>query len=154
MTQQDPTQHDSTQDIAEELQAEIDEVTKAEEALEADLEDGQIYQAEEELAKLKEALARAQADYQNLLRRVDRDRVDMTSFITASLLKKILPTVDNLARATSTVPADLTENAWVKGIASTYAGFAKQLESLGLQSFESLGKEADPEYHEVMSQTA
>lgn len=148
------TPQDDARDIAEELQAEIDEVTKAEEALEADLEEGQIYQAEEELAKLKEALARAQADYQNLLRRVDRDRADMTSFITANLLKKILPTVDNLTRAVSTVPSDLTENAWVKGIVSTHSGFAKQLESLGLQSFESVGKEADPEYHEVMSQTA
>lgn len=76
----------------------------------------------------------------------------MTSFITGNIVTKLLPTVDNLGRATVSVPAEIADNAWVKGIEATYTGFIKQLESFGLKSFESTGSEVDTAFHEVMSQ--
>ena len=153
MTQQDTNiTSDETLDLEAELQQEIDDATEAEAELESNLESGQIYQAEEELEKLRGALSRAQADYANLLKRVERDKVDMTSFITASIVKKFLPTVDNLERALTTVPADIAEQKWTEGIRATLQGLSKQLESMGVLSFESIGQEVDAERHEVMSQ--
>ena len=119
MTQHDTTTKDETLDLETELQQEIDTATEAEEELESDLENGQIYQAEEELEKLRGALSRAQADYANLLKRVERDKTDMTSFITSAIIKKFLPTVDNLERALSNVPGDIAEQKWTEGIRAT-----------------------------------
>jgi molecular chaperone GrpE len=56
-------------------------------------------------------LARSQADYQNLLMRVERDKTDMTFFIASNLLTKILPFVDNLERLIGNTPEDLQNNS-------------------------------------------
>lgn len=152
MTQQDTTISDETLDLEQELQQEIDDATESETQVEADLESGQIYQAEEELERLRGSLSRAQADYSNLLKRVERDKSEMTSFLTANIIKKFLPTVDNLERALTSVPSDIAEQKWTEGIRATLQGLTKQLESMGVKSFDSIGQEADSERHEVMSQ--
>lgn len=153
MTQQDTTTEENI-DIETELQSDIDNATESENIIEADLESGNISDAEEELARLRESLARAQADYSNLLKRVDRDKADMTSFITANIIKKFLPTIDNLDRALASVPADITSHAWTDGIRATAQAFSKQLDGFGVHTFESLGQEVDADKHEVMSQSA
>lgn len=152
MTQQDTTISDETLDLEAELQHEIDDATESEAEVESDLEKGEIYQAEEELERLRGSLSRAQADYSNLLKRVERDKMDMTSFITANIIKKFLPTVDNLERALASVPSDIAEQKWTDGIRATLQGLSKQLETMGVLSFESVGQEVDHEHHEVMSQ--
>ncbi len=116
MTKKDTTNTDETLDLEAELQQEINNATEAEAELEGDLETGKIYQAEEELERLRGSLSRAQADYSNLLKRVERDKVEMTSFLTANIIKKFLPTVDNLERALANVPADIAEQKWTEGI--------------------------------------
>ena len=57
---------------------------------------------QDEVTKLRDAVSRAQADYQNLLRRMERDREEMMWFITAGVVKKFLPHIDNLERALAT----------------------------------------------------
>jgi molecular chaperone GrpE (heat shock protein) len=54
---------------------------------------------DDEIARLKEALARSQADYQNLLMRIDRDKADMVHFLSAKILAPLLTQIDNLERA-------------------------------------------------------
>lgn len=152
MTQKDSTNQDEIIDLEAELQQQINDAVDAEEKLEADIEEGEIYQAEEELEKLRGSLSRAQADYSNLIKRVDRDKMEMTSYISANIIKKFLPTVDNLERALSSVPADIAEQKWTEGIRATLQGLSKQLETMGVQVFESIGHEVDTEKHEVMSQ--
>lgn len=78
----------------------------------------------------------------------------MTSFITANVIKKFLPTVDNLERAIASVPSDIAEHKWTDGIRVTLQELLKRLESMGVQSFESMGQETDPERHEILSQTS
>ena len=46
--------------------------------------------SDDEVTRLREALARAQADYQNLLMRVDRDKADMVHFLSAKILTPLL----------------------------------------------------------------
>jgi molecular chaperone GrpE (heat shock protein) len=54
---------------------------------------------DDEIVRLKEALARSQADYQNLLMRIDRDKADMVHFLSAKILAPLLTQIDNLERA-------------------------------------------------------
>ena len=53
----------------------------------------------EQLSQLQSSLARSQADYANLLMRVERDKSDMAFFLSAKLLTPLLTQVDNLERA-------------------------------------------------------
>lgn len=129
MTQKDQNEED-IQDMEAELQEDIDMAAQSEADIESDLESGNISGAEEELSKLRSALARAQADYSNLLKRVERDKMDMTSFITGNIVKKFIPTVDNLERALASVPADVATHVWTDGIRATHQGLTKQLEAI------------------------
>ncbi len=52
-----------------------------------------------EIEELKEALARSQADYQNLVMRNERDRADMVHFLSAKILLPLLTQIDHLERA-------------------------------------------------------
>jgi molecular chaperone GrpE (heat shock protein) len=49
--------------------------------------------------ELKSALARSQADYQNLIMRTERDKSDMVYFLSAKIFLPLLVQVDNLERA-------------------------------------------------------
>lgn len=107
---------------------------------------------QDEVTKLRDAVSRAQADYQNLLRRMERDREEMMWFITAGVVKKFLPHIDNLERALIAKQWDESDN-WVNGIRSIVWGLEKTLADMKVSSFESLGQEVDANKHEVMSQT-
>lgn len=105
----------------------------------------------EEIAKLREALARSQADYQNLVMRNERDRKDMIHFLTEKLISPILPQIDNLDRAVA-IKDWVTDDKFVDGVRSVQSGLKKFLEQNNIIPFDSIGQEVDPNKHEVLSQ--
>lgn len=55
--------------------------------------------SEQEISDLKNQLARALADYANLRKRSDDERVEMYKLASISFMTKILPIIDNLKQA-------------------------------------------------------
>lgn len=106
---------------------------------------------DEEIARLREALARSQADYQNMMMRADRDRKDMQFFLMEKLLRGLLVQVDNLRRAVM-IKEGVEGDSFVDGVRNVQAGLEKYLESHGVMAFDSIGQEVDPDKHEVLSQ--
>jgi molecular chaperone GrpE len=104
-----------------------------------------------EITTLRDQLARSQADYQNLLKRHERDMAGIGLLATSQALLRVLPSVDNLERALE-AKKDITDDTWVNGIRSTYEGLIKSLESIGVKAFSSIGSEVDPDHHEVVMQ--
>lgn len=115
-------------------------------ALRAELEVAQA-----EVLRLKDMAGRAQADLQNAKQRLEREAQDMRSFAAESVVRRILPTLDNFQRAFQSVPADLATNEWVKGVTAIEQELFRQVTELGLRRMESLGKPVDPQQHEVLS---
>lgn len=105
----------------------------------------------EEIEKLKEQLARSQADYQNLLMRNERDRADMVYFLTEKLLSPLLSQIDNLDRAVA-IKEWVNDDKFVDGVRSVQSGLKKFLEGNGIVAFNSIWEELDPNRHEVLSQ--
>ena len=97
----------------------------------------------DEIKRLTEALARSQADYQNLLMRVERDKADMVFFLSGKILSPLLAQIDNLTRAVA-LKAGTEGDTFVDGLRSVLAGFDRYLESQGVRSFASLGAEVVP----------
>lgn len=104
-----------------------------------------------EIATLRDQLARAQADYQNLKMRGERDRADMVHFLTEKLLSPLLTQIDNLDRAVK-IKDGVTDDAFVDGVRAVQSGLQKYLENQGVKAFGSVGQEVDPDKHEVLSQ--
>lgn len=104
-----------------------------------------------ELAKMKDLAARAQADLQNAKARAEREATDLRMFASESILRKILPTLDNFQRAFLHIPSDLTSNEWVKGVQAIESELMRHVSDVGLKRMNSLGEVVDPARHEVLS---
>ena len=105
----------------------------------------------EQITQLQWSLARSQADYANLLMRVDRDKADMAFFLSAKMLAPLLTQIDNLERAVA-LKTGVESDTFVEGIRSVLAGFHKFLESQGVTPFISVWQEVDPDRHDVMTE--
>lgn len=111
----------------------------------------QIAQLQEELQKMKDLAARAQADLQNAKVRAEREATELRMFASESIIRKILPTLDNFQRAFQHVPDDLASHEWVKGVQAIESDLMKQVSDAGLKRMQSLGEIVDPQRHEVLS---
>lgn len=109
------------------------------------------WENDEELKRLHEALARSQADYQNLLMRVDRDKAEMISFLSAKITLPLLKEVDNLERAVK-LKEWVEGDGFVDGVRTVLSGMIKYLETQWVKSFASIGEEVNPDRHDVMTQ--
>lgn len=105
-----------------------------------------------EITKLKETLARSQADYKNLVTRTERERIEMGDYVTEKLVTKLLPSVDNLDRLLSGTPENERGTSLYQGVQSTFSGMVRTLESIGVMPFESIGKPLNPDFHEAVAQ--
>mgnify|MGYP001183056300 CR=1 FL=1 len=106
--------------------------------------------SEQELDRLKELAARAQADLQNAKGRMEKEAQQIRSYAVEGMLLRLLPTVDNFQRAFSHLPEDLKDHDWVNGLQVMEQAFIKELGEVGLTQIESLGQQVDPELHEVL----
>lgn len=145
MTKKDEEKNEET--LEQELETELENIEKEEKELE-----GNISKISDEISILKDSLARAQADYHNLVKRVERDKADMWSYITANVVVRLLSFVDNLERLISATPEDQKQTPLFEGIKSTHSAVIKTLETMWVKSFDSLLQEVDTDLHEVMSQ--
>lgn len=108
-------------------------------------------QLAQENAQLNEALLRERADASNVRRRAEEDKLKMGGFYKASVIRELLPVVDNFERSLKHVPKDLESNDYIKGIQGVVKKFEQTLEKLGLQRIKTVGEHFDPNLHEAVS---
>jgi molecular chaperone GrpE len=104
-----------------------------------------------ENAQLTEALQRERADAVNLRRRHDEQVASLRTAVKASVVKDLLPIVDNFERSLKHVPADLQSNDYIKGIEGIVKQFEKTLADLGVERIQTVGEPFDPHLHEAVS---
>ncbi|MFA5792584.1 MAG: nucleotide exchange factor GrpE [Candidatus Gracilibacteria bacterium] len=112
---------------------------------------------QDELARLQQELdnmtataKRALADLQNFKRRADEERGELQVFANMNMLSAIFPALDNFTRAFATIPEDLKNNDWAKGIMAIEANLLSALTSTGLETIDQVGIPADPQKHQVL----
>lgn len=102
--------------------------------------------AEEYLAGWK----RAQADYQNLVRRTAEERKQTVEYANETLLMELLSVADNFESAWKSLPEKLKDDAWVKGIEYIKNQFDAFLEREGLTAIDTVNVPFDPTIHEAV----
>lgn len=114
-------------------------------------QDPKVAELEVQIAQLTEALQRERADAVNLRRRHDEDMANLRSRVKASVIKDLLPIIDNFERALKHVPEDLAENDYVKGVQGVVKQFEKTLGDLGVERIKTVGEPFNPDFHEAVS---
>jgi molecular chaperone GrpE len=121
--------------------------------------------AEEEIQKLREALEaktreadeqrdrylRAVAEFDNAKKRAAREREDYTRYATESLVRELLPVLDNFERALLAARGEPGAAAVVSGIELIQRELLRVLEKVGVTPFASVGQSFDPERHEAVA---
>jgi molecular chaperone GrpE len=110
-------------------------------------------EAAAELADLKERYLRLAAEYDNFRKRNLRERQDLLNYANESIVKDLLPVVDNLERAVihgrkEEQRAD-SENL-LQGVELTHRSLIQILGRFGVVEIEAAGKPFDPQVHEAV----
>ncbi len=102
---------------------------------------------------------RAQADYQNLQRERERERVDLTKYANERLLRELLPVFDQFRLAMSFLPSTegLPEEAkrswdqWLVGIKAVQSLWDQAATQTGLERISTEGL-FDPQFHDAVAE--
>jgi len=112
---------------------------------------------EVQVADLTDRLLRAHAEMDNLRKRTERDKVDITKYAISKFAREILAIGDNLQRAIAAVPpgaaeADPALKSLIDGVAMTEREFLNVLERNGVKRIDSEGEPFDPHIHQAMTE--
>lgn len=106
---------------------------------------------QQKIDELTEALQRERADAINIRRRHEDQIAQLRNVVKASVVKDLLPVIDNFERALSHVPKDLEKNDYVKGVQAIVKQFERTLEEIGVKKISTVGEAFDPHLHEAIS---
>ncbi|MCL0032535.1 nucleotide exchange factor GrpE [Peptococcaceae bacterium] len=95
-------------------------------------------------------LARAQADFENLRRRTDKEREQLLKYAAEELIIDILPVIDNFQRALES--KNKSSEEFVSGVEMIYKQLLDVLKKTGVEEIKSLGEDFDPNKHEAIMQ--
>ena len=120
---------------------------------------------QEELTRLSQALEaktreadathdrylRALAELDNARKRAQRDREEYIRFANESLLRELLPVLDNFDRAIQAARASAEAEAFVAGVELMQRELLRVLEKFGVTAFSAVGELFNPERHEAVA---
>jgi molecular chaperone GrpE len=133
-----------------------EEALRAETASEAPelAEHDRLTALESELAEARQAVLYAQAETQNLRRRFEKEAQDARTYAVTQFARDVLSVADNLTRALTAIPAELREDAKLKGLVIGLEATGRELDSVftrhGISKVSALGEALDPNRHQAM----
>nr|WP_321432457.1 nucleotide exchange factor GrpE [uncultured Campylobacter sp.] len=110
--------------------------------------------ATEELANVKTKLIQAHADFENIKKRLEKDKITAVNFANESFARDLLGVIDALEMALNTQISEENEQAksLKEGVSLTIESFKAALAKHGVKMIEtSVGGEFNPEIHNAMS---
>jgi molecular chaperone GrpE len=110
----------------------------------------QLTRAREDVEKYQNNWTRAAADLQNYKKRAEQERDEARRFASESIIRNLLPVLDDFERAFATLDGRLRNMTWFDGIALIYRKLEVLLDNAGVKPIEALGKQFDPHQHEAV----
>jgi len=107
-----------------------------------------------QLAEAQAAVMYAQAETQNVRRRLEKEVQDARAYAATNFARDILSVADNLSRALSAIPAELREDEKLKGLVTGLEATGREIESVfgrhGISKISAIGEALDPNRHQAM----
>jgi molecular chaperone GrpE len=111
-------------------------------------------QLQKEKADIFAQLQRVSADYINYQKRIAKQIADTTVYEKESIIKSLLPALDNFEHALAKPPTQETAEALMKGMQIVYDQILDILKLHGVEQIKSLGRQFDPEIHSAVTQVS
>jgi molecular chaperone GrpE len=111
----------------------------------------ELLQRQEEARKNYDLYLRALAEAENTRKRSQRDREEYLKYAGTTLIKRLLPIIDDLHRALEASRTSKDYEGLSKGIEMTVRSLDELLKGEGVKAIESVGQPFDPQYHQALS---
>lgn len=112
-------------------------------------------ECELKLAECMNGWKRAQADYANLQKEVDRERGEMGAHAVVIVSGEFLGVFDHFKRALQHAPATVAQDEiaqWIRGVAAIRDLFQQTFKQFGIEEIETIGKSFDPALMEAVAE--
>ena len=111
-----------------------------------------------ELEEVRQHVLYAQAETQNVRRRLEQEKVNAANYASTAFARDILSVKDNLERALSAIPDDLRQDERMKSLVTGIEATGRELESVfqrhGITRVQAMGSSLDPNRHQAMLEVA
>lgn len=132
------SEENKNEEVVEKIE-EVDEETK--------LKDTILLQ-KEQLEEQEDRLKRLMAEFDNFKKRSSKEREVLYNSLVSDIFTSLLPVIDNLEKAVSSVTED---EAYKQGVELVLKQFKDVLTANGVQEIEAVGQTFDPEVHEAVA---
>ena len=111
----------------------------------------QVEALRRQLDDKQDRLLRALAEADNIRRRGQRDRDEYVKYANESLLRDLVPVLDNLDRALESARATAGPGSVVTGVELIQRELLRVLERAGVTRYSAVGQPFDPTRHEAIA---
>jgi len=94
---------------------------------------------------------RLSAEFDNYRKRMLKERIELTQFISADIYTKILPIIDDFERAMATIRQTEVIDPVRQGVELIYNKFKEHLTQQGIKEIDALHQEFNTDYHDAIS---
>jgi molecular chaperone GrpE len=107
---------------------------------------------QQELAEARNQVLRAQAELENVRRRMRREMEDERRFAAGELLRDLFPALDNLQRAVDAASKTEGGAGLAEGVTMVLQQITQALEHHGCRRIPTVGEAFDPHVHQAITQ--
>ena len=109
---------------------------------------------EKELEEVRQHVLYAQAETQNVRRRLEQEKLNAAQYAATGFARDMLSVKDNLERALAAIPAEMREDERMKSLVAGIDATGRELDNVfqrhGIKRIEALGQMLDPHLHQAM----
>ena len=142
--------------MAKDKKKNVSEKKSEEKVEEAQFKEIDYSELEEKLKEAENQILLSLADNDNLRKRFDREKEDLSNYVISSFAKEILSVLDNLERALKSIDLDELKKSdqnisqFVEGIELTEKQIITVFEKFKIEKINSLDQNFDPNLHQAM----
>ena len=114
----------------------------------------QLAEKDKEIAELKDKYLRTLADSENARKRIRQQSEESVRIQRESILRDLLPIIDNLERALAAARSGTEGKTIVDGVEMTVRALIDFLRAQGVTPLQSVGQSFDPNRHEAVDHVA
>ena len=112
---------------------------------------------EDEIKALKDRLIRTVAEMENVRKRAEREKQDISRYAITKFAQDVVQVADNFQRAIDSVPtesleSDTTLKTFVDGVVLTEREFLNVFERHGIRRIDPKGEKFDPNLHQAIAE--
>ena len=106
----------------------------------------------EDTTDYKDKWLRSLADYENLQKRLEKEKIDTIKFSNQMIIMELFPIMDSFDSAIASIDKSKDKESFLQGLKMLQKEFHRVLEANGLKKMKTIGEKFDPNIQEALEE--